>query len=398
MNVRILPLRLILRYIGIVALGLFLLQACGGDGDEPASAREIVTSPTAVAPALEGGVASPIPEKDVPSDRANLEIRATDAPPEGVTKILVTVSSIEVQKAGGDGWQVVVPGPVDFDLVEIQGVEKTLGEALLDPGLYGQVRLVVDKAEVTVEGDTVSARVPSDKLKIVGGFSLEAGQTTILTLDFDAAKSVVIAGKRNVLIKPVIKMLTRKGDRPLQQAEEVGALEEEVDAEPEDTGSEKAEVEAAEETEADEEEDDEEPITVGSKSTITVAEHPELGTILVDGEGFTLYQFLNDEPNLSNCTGGCASTWPPLLASLVLSETIGEGVDADLVGSSNREDGSVQVTYNAHPLYNFSGDRNPGDARGQGIGAVWFAVSPSGEPVSESESESESAAESEYSR
>ncbi len=148
-----------------------------------------------------------------------------DAPPDGVTEILITASNIEVQKADGDSWQVVVPGPVEFDLVKLQGVEETLGEALLDPGQYGQVRLSIDKAQVTVQGQTLDARVPSGRLKIVGGFSLDAGGTTIVTLDFDAEKSVVIAGKRNVLIKPVIKMLTRRGDQPLKDAEDVGGLD-----------------------------------------------------------------------------------------------------------------------------------------------------------------------------
>ena len=207
-----------------------------------------------------------------------------DAPPEGVSKILIKVSNVEVQRVGGDSWQVIVPGPVEFDLVEIQGVGQILGEALLDPGQYNQVRLLIDNAEVTVKGEAVIARVPSDRLRIVGGFSLEAGETTILTLDFDAEKSVVIAGTRNVLIKPVIKMLTRRGDRPLNESLEVG---EATEAEPGQT---------PEPTPADE----------SSESRIAVAEHPELGTILVDGEGFTLYLFMRDSADASNCTGGCA--------------------------------------------------------------------------------------------
>ena len=62
------------------------------------------------------------------------------------------------------------------------------------------------------DGAVLQARVPSRRLKVVGGFTLEAGETTILTLDFDADKSVVIAGPRNVLLKPVVKLLVRDKD------------------------------------------------------------------------------------------------------------------------------------------------------------------------------------------
>ena len=155
-----------------------------------------------------------------------MEIRATDAPPEGVTKILVTASQIEVHQGGSSdetGWQILVPGPVEFDLVAITGVEEVLGSGILDPGRYDQVRLRIDKVEVTLQdGVTVTARVPSGRIKIVGGFTLEAGKTTILTLDFDADKSVVIAGTRNVLVKPVIKLLVRDRAENLATAEQVG--------------------------------------------------------------------------------------------------------------------------------------------------------------------------------
>ena len=258
----------------------------------------------------------------------------------------------------------MVAGPVDFDLVEIQGVEQVLGEAELDPGRYGQIRLTVEKAEVTVRGNTVAARVPSGKLKIVGGFLLEEGETTILTLDFDANKSVVVAGTRNVLIKPMVKLLVRGVDEDLASAQEVGETES-----------------APDETVTPDRTPEPTPISIMAKSTITVAEDSELGMILVDGEAFTLHVLINDEPNKSSCTGGCAQAWPPLIASAVHLELAGEGVDGDLVGTTTREDGSTQVTYNERPLYNFSGDMNPGDAKGQGVARVWFVVSPAGEPI-----------------
>ena len=172
--------------------------ACAG-GQEvppPASVPAVDVEPVATAP----------PTQQPVEQTAVLEIRATDAPPEGVTKILITAGQIQVQQSGEDdesGWHTVVPGPVEFDLVAITGVEEVLGSRELAPGRYGQVRLDIQSVEVTMEdGAVLQARVPSRRLRVVGGFTLEAGQATVLTLDFDADKSVVIAGPRNVLLKP----------------------------------------------------------------------------------------------------------------------------------------------------------------------------------------------------
>ena len=112
-----------------------------------------------------------------------------------------------------------------------------------------------------------------------------------------------------------------------------------------------------------------------------MAENADYGAILVDGEGVTLYIFTTDEPDVSNCTGGCAETWPPVVMSGETAGLAGEGADADLIGTIERPDGSEQVTYDSQPLYYFSGDRSPGDFRGQGVGGVWFVISPDGEIV-----------------
>ncbi len=113
-------------------------------------------------------------------------------------------------------------------------------------------------------------------------------------------------------------------------------------------------------------------------ATVEVAES-ELGTILVDAEGQTLYVFLNDSGGESSCYGECAANWPAL-------ETEGEpqsgaDVDASLLGTTEHEDGSVQVTYNEWPLYHFAADEAPRDTNGQAVGEVWYVVSPDGEPI-----------------
>ncbi len=112
-------------------------------------------------------------------------------------------------------------------------------------------------------------------------------------------------------------------------------------------------------------------------ATVAVADS-DLGPILVDGEERTLYLFTNDTSDVSTCSGGCADTWPALVAD---DPTGGDGVDPSLLGTSARDDGANQVTYNAHPLYHFASDAAPGDTNGQAVGGVWFVVDADGNAV-----------------
>lgn len=109
--------------------------------------------------------------------------------------------------------------------------------------------------------------------------------------------------------------------------------------------------------------------------TIGTAE-AEPGTILVDPDGHSLYLFLPDQQREATCTGACAQAWPPLTAPNEVAA--GPGVDADLLGTIERPDGALQVTYNGWPLYRYSGDLAPGDTNGHGLLNVWFAVTPVG--------------------
>ena len=112
---------------------------------------------------------------------------------------------------------------------------------------------------------------------------------------------------------------------------------------------------------------------------LEVATDPVLGDILVDGNGMTLYMFTMDEPNKSNCAGDCLEAWPPFVSDGSL--TVGEGVDASLVGETALPDGSMIVTYNEMPLYYWINDEQAGDTTGQGVGGVWWLVSPEGEII-----------------
>ena len=176
-------------------------------------------------------------------------------------------------------------------------------------------------------------------------------------------------------------------------------------------------------------------VPVTGAVTVSVSESTDFGAILVDGEGMSLYLFTNDtqDSGASTCTGDCLVEWPALTCSATGAENgnsntntnanansntntndnsntnsnsktnantndntngttgttdgcspealAGEGVDATLLGTITRDDGSTQVTYNGWPLYYFHEDAAAGDTNGQGLGGVWFLVSPEGEAI-----------------
>lgn len=105
-----------------------------------------------------------------------------------------------------------------------------------------------------------------------------------------------------------------------------------------------------------------------------------LGLVLVDSQGFTLYDFHKDRNSKSACYGPCAKVWPPLL-------TDGEphpsnGAEAGLIGTTERNDGTTQVTYNGWPLYTYVADKKPGEANGNdfsSFGGEWYTLMANGE-------------------
>lgn len=108
--------------------------------------------------------------------------------------------------------------------------------------------------------------------------------------------------------------------------------------------------------------------------TVKTAPNEELGTILTDLEGMTLYIFTRDEPGVSNCYDQCATNWPPLTIDEG-EPVLAGGVPGEL-GVIERTDGTRQVTYNEMPLYYWVNDSEPGDTTGQGVNDVWFVVEP----------------------
>lgn len=103
-----------------------------------------------------------------------------------------------------------------------------------------------------------------------------------------------------------------------------------------------------------------------------------LGTILVTKTGMTLYHMKSETNGRIHCAGACAKLWPPLTVGGGAKPVAGPGVDASKLGTIERPDGKVQVTYNGLPLYRYSKDVKPGETTSQGLNGFWYAVTPGG--------------------
>jgi len=136
----------------------------------------------------------------------------------------------------------------------------------------------------------------------------------------------------------------------------------------------------ADEPEEPSDESDGADVQVDSSSSVGIAE-TSLGTILVDGDGMTLYVFDSDDQGASTCYDGCASNWPPVTVD---GDPVGgESIDAALLDTTERDDGSQQLTYNDWPLYRWAQDSAPGEVTGQGVNGAWWVVGPDGTPIRE---------------
>ena len=113
------------------------------------------------------------------------------------------------------------------------------------------------------------------------------------------------------------------------------------------------------------------PTTIGSRHAT------KAGVILVGPRGQTLYLFNRDQAGTSTCYGRCARNWPPLRASGRPVAMPGSGVKQPWLSTTRRRDGSLQVTYQGHPLYVNGGDTKPGSLKGDRaheLGGTWYAV------------------------
>lgn len=186
--------------------------------------------------------------------------------------------------------------------------------------------------------------------------------------------------RRSVLVLMALFLLAACGG-----ASDAGGDETAGDADAEVTEAEPVESEAAE-TGAESAGATSE--AAGDGGAVIAVADTDLGEILVDGEGSSLYIFDNDTDGTSVCTGDCADTWPPLTGDV----TAGDGVDAALLGTTERDDGTLQTTYDDQPLYYFAGDTAAGELNGQGVGEIWWVVGPDGQKITDQVGQAETSA------
>ena len=119
--------------------------------------------------------------------------------------------------------------------------------------------------------------------------------------------------------------------------------------------------------------------------TVGLAGNDELGDFLVGPDGMTLYTFANDEPGVSNCTGGCLENWPALTVDDEMALDVQPGLVGEFDVIEREDDGSMQVTLNGMPLYYWINDIEPGDATGHEFNDVWFVATVPTLAVAENE-------------
>ena len=110
--------------------------------------------------------------------------------------------------------------------------------------------------------------------------------------------------------------------------------------------------------------------------TVVYLHSSSLGKVLATSTGRTLYLYTADGYKVTNCTGSCAQTWPPLMT--IGKPVAGMGVKQSLLSTLTRPNGKKQITYNGHPLYKYVGDTKAGKTTGEGVDGVWFAVKANG--------------------
>lgn len=128
--------------------------------------------------------------------------------------------------------------------------------------------------------------------------------------------------------------------------------------------------------------------------TISAKSVSGFGTVLVNGQGRTLYMLTSEKGGKITCTSsnGCTKIWPEIaLPKGTTAAKAGSGVQSSMLGTVKDASGNLEVTFNGWPLYTFSGDSGPGAAKGEGIthfGGTWYVLNTSGNPVTSSHPQS----------
>jgi len=171
----------------------------------------------------------------------NLRVLLTDAPLE-IDSVVVSLCEVAVERLDApeaERWVALSDTCQDIDLLTLRdGITEAIALGTLPPGEYGQIRLILERAEVVVEGLEFELEIPSamkSGIKIVGGFSVVEGEITTLLIDFDAAESIRERGRRGFMMSPVIALVDMVRDRVGDAGEPDDAAEpEDGDGEPDD--------------------------------------------------------------------------------------------------------------------------------------------------------------------
>ncbi len=176
------------------------------------------------------------PEDPQEAKTGKLSLSITDKQVEGIEELHVTITAVEIHKAGATGdensngnsnrgdnssWILFSEEEKTFDLMQLkssEGLKEVLGEKELEVGKYTQIRLTVKEVKAKINGEEFDVEVPSDKLKIVHGFEIKEGEETELIIDFSPES--VISANGGYKLKPVIKILTPKQFQERKQSKE----------------------------------------------------------------------------------------------------------------------------------------------------------------------------------
>ena len=150
----------------------------------------------------------------ITTEQGTLTLKITDAPGNfNISEALVTISYVEVHIAAGGNnsssaeWVTVVNESQQFDLILLENVTDILATTTLDVGIYTQIRLHISEALVTIDGVQYDLEIPSETVKLVNQFIIQAEETTTLILDFDIQESIHKTGNDEYILQPTIKVI-----------------------------------------------------------------------------------------------------------------------------------------------------------------------------------------------
>ena len=169
--------------------------------------RLTATYTLAFAVLVVAGLAAACGSPTSPSGNTNLRLMLTDAPIEGLEKVNIYFTTVTVKPVGKPPEELTLQlqeNPVDLLTLD----DKVVGFAagVVTPGEFEFIRINIDasKSFIVVNGAQKSLRVPSEEIKILGGFKVDESHATTMTLDFDAQASLLTLGNGEFLLNPVI--------------------------------------------------------------------------------------------------------------------------------------------------------------------------------------------------